>query len=59
MWKKLPKTEWNKETDIDRKRILKGKLYDKLTEIFEKQEGIKIKRSTIRRCVNSLTNKAK
>lgn len=59
IWKKIPKTDFNKETNSDKKRNLKGELYNKIAKIYEEKEGKKIKRSTIRRCVNSLTNKAK
>ncbi len=59
IWKKMPKTDYNKETNKDKKVVLKGELYTKLSQIIEEQLGKKIKRSTIRRCVNSLTDKAK
>lgn len=59
IWKKLPKSEFNKEPDEFKKLSLKGELYTKISQIYEEQEGKKIKRSTIRRCVNSLINKAK
>ncbi len=59
IWKKIPKTDFNKETDPLKKMQLKGLLYTKIEELYESQEGRKIKRSTVRRCVNSLTNKAK
>lgn len=59
IWRKIPKTDFNKETNSDKKRNLKGELYDKIAKIYEEKEGKKIKRATIRRCVNSLTNKAK
>jgi len=58
-WKKMPKADYNKETNKEKKVVLKGELYTKLTKICEEQMGKKIKRSTIRRCVNSLTDKAK
>lgn len=59
IWKKLPKSEFNKEPDEFKKLTLKGELYTKISQIYEEQEGKPIKRSTIRRCVNSLMNKAK
>jgi len=59
IWKKMPKTDYNKETNKLKKMTLKGELYTKLTQLCEEKMGKKIKRSTIRRCVNSLTDKAK
>ena len=59
IWKKLPKTEFNKESNKAKKIILKRELYTKIEELYVKQEGKPVKRSTIRRCVNSLTNKRK
>lgn len=59
IWKKIQKTDFNKEKDPLKKIQLKGLLYTKIQELYESQEGSKIKRSTVRRCVNSLTNKAK
>lgn len=59
IWKKMSKTEFNKETNSLKKMALKGKLYTKLSQLIEQQMGKKIKRATIRRCVNSLTDKAK
>jgi hypothetical protein len=55
----IPKTDYNKEANSDKKRILKGELYTKLSGMYEEKFGKKVKRSTIRRCVNSLTDKAK
>lgn len=59
IWKKIPKTDFNKESNPLTKVQLKGELYTKIQKIYESQEGTEIKRSTVRRCVNSLTNKAK
>jgi len=59
IWKKTQKTDFNKEKDPLKKIQLKGLLYTKIQELYESQEGKKIQRSTVRRCVNSLTNKAK
>jgi len=59
IWRNLPKTDFNKATDELVKMQLKGKLYTKLSEIYEIQAGEKVKRSTIRRCVNSLIKQAK
>ncbi len=59
IWRKIPKTDFNKEPDPLIKVQLKGELYTKIQGMYESQEGSKIKRSTVRRCVNSLTNKAK
>lgn len=59
IWKKMPKSDYEKESDEYKKMVLKGKLYTKLSQICEEKFGKKIKRSTIRRCVNSLTDKAK
>ena len=59
IWRNLPKTEYNKETNQARKLFFKGELYTKIEELYVKQEGKPVKRSTIRRCVNSLTNKTK
>jgi hypothetical protein len=59
IWKKIPKTEYNKEQNPDKKVLLKGELYSKVAELYHSKEGETIKRSTIRRCVNSLTDKAK
>lgn len=59
IWKKMAKLDYEKESDEYKKRVLKGKLYTKLTQLCEEALGKKIKRSTIRRCVNSLTDKAK
>ncbi len=58
-WKKMPKEAYNKESNKEKKVALKGELYTKLSQMCEDQLGKKIKRSTIRRCVNSLTDKAK
>lgn len=54
IWRNLPKTELNKETDPLVKNQIKGKLYTKVEEIYQEQEGKPVQRSTIRRCVNSL-----
>lgn len=59
IWKKIPKKDFNKEPNPLIKVQLKGLLYTKIQGMYESQEGRKIKRSTVRRCVNSLTNKAK
>jgi len=59
IWKNLQKTEFNKETDHNRKTYLKGQLYTKVSEIYEAQEGRSIQRHVVRRCVNSLMIKAK
>jgi len=59
IWRNLPKTDYNKESNPSLKLLLKGKLYSKIEELYLKQEGKPVKRSTIRRCVNTLTNKAK
>jgi len=59
IWNKIPKADYNKERDENKKVVLKGELYTKVAEMYQSQEGETIKRSTIRRCVNSLTNKAK
>lgn len=58
IWKNLPKSSFEKESDELVKKQLKGELYTQLSQIYEKQEGMIVKRSTIRRCVNSLINKA-
>ncbi len=55
IWKKMPKTEYNKETDQLKKVTLKGELYDKISQTYQEQEGKEVKRSTVRRCVNSIT----
>lgn len=55
IWKKMPKTEYNKETDELKKITLKGELYSKISQIYKEQEGKEVKRSTVRRCVNSIT----
>ena len=54
MWKNMPKTEYNKETNELKKVALKGELYTKLSTIYEEKEGKSVKRSTVRRCVNSI-----
>lgn len=54
IWKKLPKSDFEKENDKDKKVVLKGELYTKVSEIYHKQEGKLVKRSTIRRCINSI-----
>jgi hypothetical protein len=59
IWKKMAKSDYEKESDEYKKMVLKGKLYTKLSQICEEEFGKKVKRSTIRRCVNSLTDKAK
>lgn len=59
IWKNLSKTSFEKESDELIKKQLKGELYTKVSSIYEKQEGVIVKRSTIRRCVNSLTKQAK
>jgi len=59
IWRKIPKTDFNKESDPLNKVRLKGELYTKIQKIYESEEGTKIQRSTVRRCVNSLMNKAK
>lgn len=59
IWKKMPKTDYKKETDPIKKNQLKGELYTKIEELYESQEGRPVKRSTVRRCVNSLTIKPK
>ncbi len=59
IWKKMPKSAYEKESDFQKKMVLKGELYTKLTQLCEKELDKKINRSTIRRCVNSLTDKAK
>ncbi len=59
IWKKMAKTDYEKESDEYKKMVLKGKLYTKLTQLCEEALDKKINRSTIRRCVNSLTDKAK
>ena len=59
IWKGLKKTEWSKETDKDKKTSLKGELYTKISKLYQEQEGTPVKRSTIRRCVNSLIKQAK
>jgi len=50
----MPKTDYNKETDELKKIALKGQLYTKLSTLYEEQEGKSVKRSTVRRCVNSI-----
>ena len=55
----MAKTDYEKESDEYKKMVLKGKLYTKLTQLCEEALDKKINRSTIRRCVNSLTDKAK
>lgn len=59
IWNGLNKTEWEKETNWIKKNILKGELYSKTSQMYEMKVGKTVKRSTIRRCVNSLINKAK
>lgn len=58
IWEGLKKTEWNNEKNEDKKSILKGELYTKIQEIYLQQNGKDVKRSTIRRCVNSLIKQA-
>jgi len=59
IWRKIPKTDYNKEKDSLKKIQLKALLYTKIGELYESQEGRPVKRSTVRRCVNSLMNKTK
>lgn len=59
IWSDLPKTEWMKEKDEEKKSILKGGLYTQIQEIYKLKTGKDVKRSTIRRCVNSLIKQAK
>lgn len=54
IWKKMPKTEYNKETNELKKVNLKGELYSKISQLYQEQEGKEVKRSTVRRCVNSI-----
>lgn len=59
IWRKTPKTDFNNEHNPVKKNKIKGELYTKIQAKYESQEGRKVKRSTVRRCVNSLINKAK
>lgn len=59
IWKRLNKSEWMKEKDEDKKSILKGGLYTEIQEIYKLKTGRDVKRSTIRRCVNSFIKQAK
>jgi len=54
IWKKMSKTEYKNETDELKKMTLKGELYTEIEKIYLEQEGRTVKRSTIRRCVNSI-----
>jgi len=59
IWKKLPKTDFNKESNPSTKIQLKGKLYTRIMEIYKEHEGKSVSRSTVRRCINQFLNKAK
>ena len=59
IWKSLEKSAWIKEKNEDKKTILKGGLYTQIEELYRIKTGKDVKRSTIRRCVNSLIKQAK
>jgi len=56
IWKKLDKSSFEKEKNEDMKEQKKGDLYTLVSQRYEEKEGIKVSRSTIRRCVNDYIN---
>ncbi len=54
IWKNMPKSDFHKETDENKKVTMKGELYTEIEKIYLEKEGRSVKRSTIRRCVNSI-----
>lgn len=59
IWRNLPKKNYEKEKDPLVKKRLKADLYTEVSKIYQVKTGAKIGRHVIRRCVNSLINKAK